>query len=80
MTLLRNLSTHLVRESALKHAEHEMNLQRNLMGKGSKKKLSAAGREEIVELDGDEEEDDERGGKKGEWKSRVFKWKAERSR
>jgi hypothetical protein len=57
-----------------------MALQRNLMGKGSKKRLSKGGRQvaQIGDDDGDDEEVDERGGRKGEWKGRTFKWKAER--
>lgn len=57
-----------------------MALQRALMGKGAKKRLSKGGREVAQDGDGegDDEEDDERGGKKGEWRGRSFKWKAER--
>lgn len=80
LSLLRTLQAHVTRESALRSVEKEMTLQRNLMGKGSKKKISPGGRQvaQVGDDAGDDDEEDERGGRKGEWKGRTFKWKAER--
>jgi U3 small nucleolar RNA-associated protein 11 len=82
LSLLRSLRAHLVRDAQLAATEREMALQRALMGKGAAKKLENAKRVEVEndEEGDDDEEADERGGTKGEWRARRFKWKAERRR
>ncbi|KAK2461587.1 hypothetical protein APHAL10511_006050 [Amanita phalloides] len=86
--LLKELSARLVRDTQLRYAQREFEMQRLMMGKGARKKISAA-----EKVEGDEEEDeDEIDARKGKriqrtrkvdetlYKPRVYKWKLERKR
>ncbi|KAJ4485900.1 u3 small nucleolar RNA-associated protein 11 [Lentinula aciculospora] len=88
--LLKELSARLVRDKQMRYAERELEMQRLMMGKGARKKVSAP---EKVDDDNDSEEDedalDARGGrprrtssdKSNEtYKPRVYKWRVERKR
>jgi hypothetical protein len=89
--LLRELSARLARDTQLRYAEREFEMQRLLMGKGRRRKLRGV---EKVEGDKDEAEDeDELDARKGRprkgkpkvvdeatWKPRVYKWKVERKK
>lgn len=88
--LLKELSARLARDTQLRYAEREFEMQRLMMGKGSRKKLKGA---EKVEGDSEEEEDeDEVDARKGKrrnlvqkvdektYKPRVYKWRLERKR
>jgi len=86
--LLKELSARLVRDTQLRYSQREFEMQRLMMGKGARKKISAM---EKVEGDEDDEEDeDEIDARKGRrrkstrkvdeatYKPRVYKWKLER--
>jgi U3 small nucleolar RNA-associated protein 11 len=87
--LLKELSARLFRDTQLRYAEREFEMQRQLMGKGARKKISGV---EAVEGDDDDEEDedevDARRGKRRApvrkvvdaktYKPRVYKWRLER--
>ncbi|KAI0296216.1 small-subunit processome [Russula brevipes] len=88
--LLKELSARLHRDRMLRYAERELEMQRLLMGKGRAKKLKGVERMDRGD-DGSEDEDarDARrrgsGSKRGavepgEYKPRVYKWRAERKR
>jgi U3 small nucleolar RNA-associated protein 11 len=83
--LLKELSARLVRDKQLRYAQREFEMQRFLMGKGARQKLSGA--ETIEPMDGDEE--DEADAQKGKpqartdpklYKPRAYKWRIERKR
>lgn len=86
--LLKELAARLARDTQLRYAERELEMQRLLMGKGGSRKIRGV---EKVENDEDEDEDeDERDARKGKsggaavqdktYKPRVYKWRAERKR
>ncbi|KAJ4484941.1 u3 small nucleolar RNA-associated protein 11 [Lentinula edodes] len=86
--LLKELSARLVRDKQMRYAEREFEMQRLMMGKGARKRISAP---ERLGDDSDEDEDalDARGGrsrkahiKKSDetYKPRVYKWRIERKR
>ncbi|KLO20224.1 u3 small nucleolar RNA-associated protein 11 [Schizopora paradoxa] len=86
--LLKELAARLTRDTQLRYAERELEMQRQLMGKGGNRKVRGA---EKVEGDDDESEDeDEVDARKGRpadapaqdkvYKPRVYKWRAERKR
>ncbi|KAJ3931014.1 MAG: u3 small nucleolar RNA-associated protein 11 [Lentinula lateritia] len=86
--LLKELSARLVRDKQMRYAEREFEMQRLMMGKGARKRISAP---EKLGDDSDEDEDalDARGGrskrthiKKSDetYKPRVYKWRIERKR
>jgi U3 small nucleolar RNA-associated protein 11 len=90
--LLKELSARLHRDRMLRYAERELEMQRLLMGKGRAKKLKGVERVDHGD-DGSEDEDarDARQGRgsgskrrgavePGEYKPRVYKWRAERKR
>ncbi|KAF5368637.1 hypothetical protein D9758_002323 [Tetrapyrgos nigripes] len=86
--LLKELSARLVRDRQLRYAEREFELQRAMMGKGARRKISAA-----EKIEGDDSDDDDaldaRGGRtkrsstrvdEATYKPRVYKWRVERKR
>ncbi|KAM6498500.1 u3 small nucleolar RNA-associated protein 11 [Amanita muscaria] len=88
--LLKEISARLVRDRQLRYAQRELEMQRLMMGKGARKKISSV---EKLEADEDDEEDeDEIDARKGRqpkstrkvdettYKPRVYKWKLERKR
>jgi len=86
--LLKELAARLARDTQLRYAERELEMQRLLMGKGGSRKIRGV---EKVEGDDEEEEDeDERDAQKGSsssapmdeksYKPRVYRWRAERKR
>lgn len=89
--LLKELSARLSRDTQLRYAEREFEMQRLLMGKGGRKKIRGP---EKVEGGGDtdEEDEDEIDSRKGKrtvkpvqvtedtYKPRVYKWRMERKR
>ncbi|GLB35943.1 putative U3 small nucleolar RNA-associated protein 11 [Lyophyllum shimeji] len=88
--LLKELSERLARDKQLRYAQREFEMQRLMMGKGGRKKISGA---EKVEGDSESEEDeDEIDARKGKprkssrtvneetYKPRVYKWRLERKR
>ena len=80
--LLKELSARLHRDTQLRYAEREMEMQKLLMGKGQSRKLSGVERID-KEDDEDEESDEDRRPKKVDektWKPRVYKWRLERKR
>ncbi|KAF9076050.1 small-subunit processome [Rhodocollybia butyracea] len=87
--LLKELSARLVRDKQMRYAEREFEMQRLMMGKGSRKKVSAP--QKIGDEDGSEDDEDAldaRGGKSRKvpvksdetYKPRVYKWRVERKR
>ncbi|KAF8633030.1 hypothetical protein AX15_001620 [Amanita polypyramis BW_CC] len=89
--LLKELSARLVRDRQLRYTQREFEMQRVMMGKGARKKIT--GVEKVDEEDDDDEEDeDEIDARKGKqrkasrkvgeaaYKPRVYKWKLERKR
>ncbi|KAJ3750658.1 u3 small nucleolar RNA-associated protein 11 [Lentinula detonsa] len=88
--LLKELSARLVRDKQMRYAEREFEMQRLMMGKGARKKISAP--ERVGDDDNsDEDEDalDARGGRSRKtsatksdetYKPRVYKWRIERKR
>ncbi|KAJ3821206.1 u3 small nucleolar RNA-associated protein 11 [Lentinula raphanica] len=88
--LLKELSARLVRDKQMRYAEREFEMQRLMMGKGARKKISAPERLGD-DNDSDEDEDalDARGGRARKssvkrsdetYKPRVYKWCIERKR
>ncbi|KAF4622963.1 hypothetical protein D9613_002188 [Agrocybe pediades] len=90
--LLKELSARLDRDRKLRYAEREFEMQRQMMGKGGRKKIQGV---EKVEGDDDREEEDEdeidarRGKRKSvlprqvdeeTYRPRVYKWRLERKR
>jgi U3 small nucleolar RNA-associated protein 11 len=87
--MLKEYSARLMRDRQLRYAQRELEMQRLMMGKGARKKISG-----VEKLEGDEEEEDEdedeidaRRGKQRKsvrkvdettYKPRVYKWKLER--
>ncbi|KZP25422.1 u3 small nucleolar RNA-associated protein 11 [Athelia psychrophila] len=89
--LLKELSARLTRDTHLRYAEREFEMQRALMGKGSRQKLVGVERVEGDETRHDQDEEDSRHKRKDKrgvikevdvktWKPRVYKWKLERKR
>lgn len=90
--LLKELAARLDRDRQLRYTEREFEMQRQLMGKGGRKKIAGV---EKVEGDDDDEEEDEdeidaRRGKRRPsstrqvdettYRPRVYKWRLERKR
>ena len=87
--LLKELSARLVRDTQLRYSQREFEMQRLMMGKGARKKISAV---EKIEGDNEDEDEDEIDARKGRqrkstrkvdeamYKPRVYKWKLERKR
>ncbi|KAG8727040.1 hypothetical protein FRC12_022854 [Ceratobasidium sp. 428] len=89
LALLEELSARLKRDTALRHAIRELEMQRHLMAPGARTKIRGPERAEA-----DEDEDEDVGGRKetkrgqvkfarqGEvdYKPRVYKWRSERKR
>lgn len=87
--LLKELSARLVRDTQLRYSQREFEMQRLMMGKGARKKISAV---EKIEGDDEDEDEDEIDARKGRlrkstrkvdeatYKPRVYKWKLERKR
>lgn len=90
--LLKELSARLDRDRKLRYTEREFEMQRQLMGKGGRKKIQGV---EKVEGDDDRDEEDEdeidarRGKRKPHstrqvdeetYRPRVYKWRLERKR
>ncbi|RXW22578.1 hypothetical protein EST38_g3295 [Candolleomyces aberdarensis] len=88
--LLKELSARLHRDQQLQHAQREFEMQRLMMGKGARQKISATQKEEgDDESEEDEDEVDARKGRRKDrprtadeatYKPRVYKWKLERKR
>lgn len=90
--LLKELAARMHRDTQLRYAQREFELQRAMMGKGARQKITAT--EKMGDEDEDSEEDldalDARGGKPSKskaktvnedtYKPRVYKWKLERKR
>lgn len=88
--LLKELSARLRRDTQLRYAQREFEMQRLLMGKGARTKL--AGVEKVNGDSESEEDEDEIDARKGRrristkrvdeesYKPRVYKWKMERKR
>jgi len=88
--LLKELSARLRRDTQLRYAQREFEMQRLLMGKGARKKI--AGVEKVNGDSESEEDEDEIDARKGRprnsikkvdeetYKPRVYKWKMERKR
>ncbi|KAJ6575347.1 small-subunit processome [Mycena capillaripes] len=87
--LLKELSARLFRDTQLRYAEREFEMQRQMMGKGARKKIS--GVEAVEGADDDEEDEDEVDARRGKrrapvrkvidaktYKPRVYKWRLER--
>ncbi|KAK1228511.1 hypothetical protein PQX77_008451 [Marasmius sp. AFHP31] len=90
--LIKELSARLYRDTQLRYAQREFEMQRLMMGKGARKKIRGV---EPVDGDDDDDEDDDdaldaRGGRSSKksvkkvdeatYKPRVYKWKLERKR
>ncbi|KAJ7170102.1 small-subunit processome [Mycena filopes] len=88
--LLKELSARLFRDKQLRYAEREFELQRQMMGKGARKKISGVEAVEGAD-DDDEENEDEVDARRGKrrapvrkvvdtktYKPRVYKWRLER--
>lgn len=89
--LLKELSARLGRDTQLRYAEREFEMQRALMGKGGRQKLRGVEKVEGGDDDdmSDEDEKDDRRATKFRgskvvdektWKPRVYKWRLERKR
>ncbi|KAJ6621096.1 small-subunit processome [Mycena sp. CBHHK59/15] len=90
--LLKELSARLFRDTQLRHTEREFEMQRQLMGKGARRKIAGVEAVEGGDDDDDMEDEDEvdaRRGKRKEtvrkvdpktYKPRVYKWRLERKR
>ncbi|KAF7347642.1 hypothetical protein MVEN_01521200 [Mycena venus] len=88
--LLKELSARLFRDKQLRYAEREFEMQRQMMGKGARKKISGVEAVEGADDDDEEDEDaiDARRGKRRAparkvvdaktYKPRVYKWRLER--
>ncbi|KAF7290489.1 hypothetical protein MKEN_01495900 [Mycena kentingensis (nom. inval.)] len=87
--LLKELSARLFRDTQLRYAEREFEMQRQLMGKGARRKIAGVERADGAESDEeDEDEIDARRGKRRApaqkfvdaktYKPRVYKWRLER--
>jgi U3 small nucleolar RNA-associated protein 11 len=89
--LIKQLSARLRRDRQLRYAEREFEMQRQLMGKGARKKIQSI--EKVgTEDDEDEMNEDELDARKGKqrqptrrvdeatYKPRVYKWRLERKR
>jgi U3 small nucleolar RNA-associated protein 11 len=86
--LLRELSARLFRDKQLRYAEREFEMQRQMMGKGARKKI--AGVEAIEGARDEEVDEDEVDARRGKhrapvrkvdektYKPRVYKWRLER--
>jgi U3 small nucleolar RNA-associated protein 11 len=84
-SLLKELSARLKRDTLLRYAERELEMQKLLMGKGASSKIKD--REKILEKVDEDEEDARPRRQKVQidtlndpaaYKPRVFKWKQER--
>ncbi|QRV83056.1 U3 small nucleolar RNA-associated protein 11 [Ceratobasidium sp. AG-Ba] len=84
LALLNELSARLKRDTALRHAIRELEMQRHLMAPGARTKIR--GPERVENDDSDEEVDKKRGkikfAKQGDvdYAPRVYKWRSERKR
>jgi U3 small nucleolar RNA-associated protein 11 len=90
--LLKELAARLVRDTQLRYAAREFEMQRLLMGKGARRKLKGIEKVEGDTQDSEEDQDelDARGGRPSKsgrkaldeatWKPRVYKWKLERKK
>lgn len=88
--LLKELASRLGRDKQLRYAEREFEMQRLMMGKGSRQKIVGAEKVEGDDMDvEDEDEIDSRKGKRravtrkvdeATYKPRVYKWRLERKR
>lgn len=91
--LLKDLSARLLRDQYLGYAQRELEMQRLMMGKGRRKKVSAPEKVEGGNDDGEEETEDAKDARRGKGKAyvpkeismeayrpRVYKWKVERKR
>lgn len=86
--LLKELSARLFRDTQLRYTEREFEMQRQMMGKGARKKI--AGVEAVEGADDDSEDEDEVDARRGKrrapvrkvdektYKPRVYKWRLER--
>ncbi|KAF7307120.1 hypothetical protein MIND_00505400 [Mycena indigotica] len=87
--LLKELSARLFRDTQLRYTEREFEMQRQLMGKGARRKI--AGVEAVEGADSDEEDEDEIDARRGKrkapsqkfadaktYKPRVYKFRIER--
>lgn len=87
LELLHELSGRLKRETALRHAIRELEMQRHLMGPGTRTKIRGP---ERADVESDSDDSGERTKKKGQVKfarqgevdyaPRVYKWRSERRR
>jgi len=90
--LLKELSARLDRDRQLRYTQREFEMQRQLMGKGGRKKILGVEKVEGNDVDDDENEDeiDARRGRgrkpssrqvdEATYKPRVYKWRLERKR
>ncbi|KIY51258.1 u3 small nucleolar RNA-associated protein 11 [Fistulina hepatica ATCC 64428] len=87
--LLKELAARLVRDRQLRNVLREFEMQRLMMGKGSRKRVKAAERVEASDAEDSSDEDalDARGGKplksklrqhEENYRPRIYKWKLER--
>ncbi|KZT57875.1 small-subunit processome [Calocera cornea HHB12733] len=80
-TLITELSARLLRNTQLRYALSELELQKVLMGKGGRQKMREAEEVKLDDADekaGNEDEDEDAVERKKEeklWRPRVFKWK-----
>ncbi|TFK77309.1 small-subunit processome [Pluteus cervinus] len=88
--LLKELSARLIRDKQLRNTEREFEMQKLMMGKGARKKISGVQKVE-GDRDDDEEDQDEIDARKGRprpkrtindetYKPRVYKWRLERKK
>ncbi|KAI0347675.1 u3 small nucleolar RNA-associated protein 11 [Trametopsis cervina] len=82
--LLKELSARLHRDTQLRYAERELEMQKLLMGKGASRKLSGlekvqGGKDEDNADDSDQERRPRNADEKT-WKPKVYKWRLERKR
>jgi len=88
--LLKELAARLGRDKQLRYAEREFEMQRLMMGKGSRRKIMGVEKVEGDDMDvEDEDEVDSRKGKRrpvvrkvdeANYKPRIYKWRLERKR
>lgn len=81
--LLKELAARITRDTQLLYALRELEMQRQLVGKGSRRKIR--GVEEIgADNDGDDSDEEQRTPKQKSadktYKPRIYKWRIERKR
>lgn len=88
--LLKELSARLVRDRQFRNTQREFEMQRFMLGKGGRQKISAVEKND-EEDEGEDEDEDELDARKGKlrlkksfndevYKPRVYKWRLERKK